>query len=161
MQSYLQIRTFNHQGRANYAENYTTSLQQTNVHSRNVPSDESFDVERDVVQRSHRYVTRDLTNSSLTSTIPRNELSDSRIINETPIIVQFEGPDDPCNPRGWSLTRRVLYTANVGMIALLVGAAGAIDSAVLTKAAREFGVGESVEALATGLVRILMPSGDP
>lgn len=160
MQSYLQIRAFNHQGRANYAENYNISLQQTNVDSRSGPPG-LFDVERAATQRTHRDITKDLTHSSPAPAIPRNELLDSNIINEGPIVVHFEGPDDPCNPRSWSLTRRVLYTANVGIIALVIGAAGAIDSAVLTKAAKEFGVGENVEALATGLVRIPLPSGNP
>lgn len=40
------------------------------------------------------------------------------------------------------------------MIALVVGLAASIDSAVIPNAAAEFGVSEIVEALATGLVSI-------
>ncbi|KAL7934245.1 major facilitator superfamily domain-containing protein [Trichoderma chlorosporum] len=40
---------------------------------------------------------------------------------------------------------------NLGGIALVVGLAGSIDSAVITRAAHDFGVSEVAEALATGL----------
>ncbi|KAL7910272.1 major facilitator superfamily domain-containing protein [Trichoderma velutinum] len=66
-------------------------------------------------------------------------------------VVGFEGPNDPLNPRNWSLTKRVFCTLNVGIIALVVGMAASIDSAVITRAAKEFGVSEVAEALATGL----------
>lgn len=67
-------------------------------------------------------------------------------------VVGFEGPNDPLNPRNWSLTKRVFCTLNVGIIALVVGMAASIDSAVISRAAQEFGVSEVAEALATGLV---------
>lgn len=69
-------------------------------------------------------------------------------------VVGFEGPDDPLSPRNWSVTKRILYTFNVGIIALVVGMAASIDSAVIPNAAEEFRVSEIVEALATGLVSI-------
>ncbi|EHK45901.1 hypothetical protein TRIATDRAFT_182617, partial [Trichoderma atroviride IMI 206040] len=65
--------------------------------------------------------------------------------------VSFEGPNDPLNPRNWSLTKRVFCTFNVGMIALVVGMAASIDSAVIARAAKDFGVSQVAEALATGL----------
>lgn len=68
------------------------------------------------------------------------------------IIVDFAGPSDPANPRNWSITKRVLLTMNLGLIALLVGFAGAIDSTVMFEAAKELGVSEVTESLATGLV---------
>lgn len=67
-------------------------------------------------------------------------------------VVGFEGPNDPLNPRNWSLAKRVFCTLNVGIIALVVGLAASIDSAVISRAAQEFGVSEVAEALATGLV---------
>ncbi|KAJ9635640.1 uncharacterized protein PV06_02865 [Exophiala oligosperma] len=66
-------------------------------------------------------------------------------------LVKFEGPDDPLCPRNWSRTKRILYTFNVGLIALVVGTAASIDSAVIPQAAADFRVSEIVEALATGL----------
>jgi hypothetical protein len=67
-------------------------------------------------------------------------------------VVGFEGPNDPLNPRNWSLTKRIFCTLNVGIIALVVGMAASIVSAVISRAAKEFGVSEVAEALATGLV---------
>ncbi|TFB01331.1 putative efflux pump kojT [Trichoderma ghanense] len=66
-------------------------------------------------------------------------------------VVGFEGPHDPLSPRNWSLTKRMLCTINVGFIALVVGMAASIDSAVIKRAAEEFGVSDVAEALATGL----------
>ncbi|PTB64678.1 MFS general substrate transporter [Trichoderma citrinoviride] len=66
-------------------------------------------------------------------------------------VVGFEGPNDPLSPRNWSLTKRMLCTLNVGIIALVVGMAASIDSAVIQRAAEDFGVSEVAEALATGL----------
>lgn len=83
----------------------------------------------------------DLENTVATNT-PFNKL----------FLVGFEGPQDPLKPRNWSVTKRVLCTLNVGVIALVVGTAASIDSAVIPQAAADFGVSEIVEALATGLV---------
>jgi hypothetical protein len=70
------------------------------------------------------------------------------------IIVDFDSPSDPAHPRNWSIIKRALLTLNLGSIALLAGFAGAIDSAVLIEAAKELGVGEITESLATGLVNL-------
>jgi hypothetical protein len=78
-------------------------------------------------------------------------------VSEENFIVEFDGPSDPANPRNWSLLKRILVTASLGNIALLVGIAGAIDSAVLPQAAHDYGVGEVPESLATGLVIIFLP----
>ncbi|KAH6605320.1 hypothetical protein Trco_007027 [Trichoderma cornu-damae] len=66
-------------------------------------------------------------------------------------VVGFEGPHDPLSPRNWSVTKRILCTINFGFIALVVGMAASIDSAVIARAAKDYGVSEIAEALATGL----------
>jgi hypothetical protein len=65
-------------------------------------------------------------------------------------IVSWEGPDDPLNPRNWSVTKRVMVTLQVGLISAAVGAASGIDATALPQAAKEFGVSDVVESLATG-----------
>jgi hypothetical protein len=82
-------------------------------------------------------------------------LEHHRHVSGKAFIVGFEGDHDPLKPRNWSLVKRILFTANVGIIALVVGTAASIDSAAIPQAAAEFGVSEVVEALATGLVSIL------
>ncbi|KAI8713573.1 MFS domain-containing protein [Fusarium sp. LHS14.1] len=69
-------------------------------------------------------------------------------------IVSWEGPDDPLNPRNWSVTERVMVTLQVGLISAAVGAASGIDATALPQAAKEFGVSDVVESLATGLYLI-------
>lgn len=69
-------------------------------------------------------------------------------------VVAFEGNNDPSKPHNWSTTRRLCATAMVALIALVVGAAASIDSPATHRAALEFGVGDVVEILATGLFLI-------
>lgn len=68
-------------------------------------------------------------------------------------LVGFTAPADQNNPRDWSTTKKIIITLNLGNMALLSGFAGAIDSAVVRKAASDLEVTETVESLATGLVR--------
>lgn len=81
-----------------------------------------------------------------------HDLGPANSLSSKTFLVGFEGPQDPLNPRNWSLAKRILCTLNVGLIALVVGTAASIDSAVIPQAAADFGVSEIVEALATGLV---------
>ncbi|KAL6354967.1 hypothetical protein LRP88_12325 [Fusarium phalaenopsidis] len=66
-------------------------------------------------------------------------------------IVSWDGPDDPLNPRNWSVIKRVMVTLQVGLISTAVGAASGIDATALPQAAKEFGVSDVVESLATGI----------
>lgn len=70
---------------------------------------------------------------------------------EQVFIVGWEGPDDPLNPRNWTLARRVGCTLQISLIAAGVGAASGIDATVLPQAAESLGVSEVAESLATGL----------
>ncbi|KAK7202386.1 major facilitator superfamily domain-containing protein [Myxozyma melibiosi] len=65
-------------------------------------------------------------------------------------IVGWDGPDDPSNPRNFSLTIKLGTTLIVAMIAFVVGAASATDSAVLKQSSEEFHVSEVVGSLSTG-----------
>lgn len=67
------------------------------------------------------------------------------------LVVDWDGPDDPLNPRNWSFIRRFSATLIISSIAFMVGAAAPIDSAVLPQAAADLGVSEIVETLAVGV----------
>ncbi|KAK9359552.1 major facilitator superfamily domain-containing protein [Lipomyces starkeyi] len=69
-------------------------------------------------------------------------------------IVGWDRPDDPANPRNFSIGRKIMTTLIVGAIALVVGAASATDAAVLPQAAEEFHVSDVAESLATGIYLI-------
>lgn len=66
-------------------------------------------------------------------------------------VVNFQGPDDPCNPHNWSKLTRIRATVLVACIGAIVGIASSIDSLILSNAAEEFHVSEIVESMATGL----------
>lgn len=65
-------------------------------------------------------------------------------------VVGWAGPDDPLNPHNWPVAKRIRVTLQISMIAFFVGIASGIDATVLPQAAREFGVSEVAESLATG-----------
>ncbi|KAL4865792.1 hypothetical protein BDV12DRAFT_144592 [Aspergillus spectabilis] len=65
--------------------------------------------------------------------------------------VDWASPDDPFCPQNWPTLRRVFATLSVCLIALVTTMASAIDAAVISEAASEFGVSEVSESLATGL----------
>ncbi|KIW23288.1 uncharacterized protein PV07_11499 [Cladophialophora immunda] len=84
----------------------------------------------------------------------------TRVVNgESILIVEWDGPDDPLNPRNWSLFRRLSATFIISSIAFMVGAAAPIDAAVLPQAARDLGVSEVTETLAVGIFLIGFGAG--
>lgn len=66
-------------------------------------------------------------------------------------VVGYEGADDPNDPHNWSFLTRIGCTINIAAIGCVVGFASAVDSSFLPQAAKEFGVSEVVESLATAL----------
>ncbi|KAF4956243.1 hypothetical protein FSARC_11642 [Fusarium sarcochroum] len=73
---------------------------------------------------------------------------------ESIFIVSWEDADDPLNPKNWSVAKWVLVTLQVGLISTAVGGASGIDATALPQAAKDFGVSEVAESLATGLYLI-------
>jgi hypothetical protein len=65
--------------------------------------------------------------------------------------VGFTGPDDPFNPKTWSTLHRIGATLLVCSVAFVATLASAIDAAVLTNTAEEFGVSDVAGSLATAL----------
>ncbi|KAK2774665.1 major facilitator superfamily transporter [Colletotrichum kahawae] len=74
-------------------------------------------------------------------------------------VVGWAGPDDPLDPHNWSLARRIGVTLQISVIALFVGAASGIDATVLPQAAKDLGVSEVAESMATGLYLVGMGVG--
>jgi hypothetical protein len=69
---------------------------------------------------------------------------------EKVFIVDWETPNDPQNPRNWSVVYRLWVTINVACIAFVVGAASSCDTAILPQAAEEFKVVDVVESMSIG-----------
>lgn len=69
-------------------------------------------------------------------------------------VVGYESPDDPNDPHNWSTPRRLRCTVVLALIGAVVGFASAVDSPAIPQAAKDFGVSEVVESLATGIFLI-------
>lgn len=74
-------------------------------------------------------------------------------------VVGWEGPDDPLNPRNWSIAKKIGCTLQISLIAVTVGAASGIDATMLPQAAADLGVSETAESLDTGIYLIGMGLG--
>ncbi|KUJ08846.1 MFS general substrate transporter [Mollisia scopiformis] len=81
----------------------------------------------------------------------RTNADDKQPEREKVFVVGYESETDPMDPHNWSYTTRILATIMIAWIGFIVGFASAVDSAALTQAAKEFGVAEVTESLATGL----------
>lgn len=80
--------------------------------------------------------------------LPCLSRQNTRIVEGRPVlIVEWDGPDDPLNPRNWPFARRFTATLVITSIAFMVGAAASIDTAVLPQAADSLGVSHVVEIL--------------
>jgi hypothetical protein len=71
-------------------------------------------------------------------------------------IVDWEGQNDPHNPRNWSVAYRVWIILNVALIAFVVGAASSTDTAILPQAAADFGVSDVVESMTIGMYNSIL-----
>lgn len=70
---------------------------------------------------------------------------------ETVFVVGYESEQDDMNPHNWGYGTRIFATILIACIGFIVGFASSVDSAALPQAAADFGVGEVVEILATGI----------
>ena len=69
-------------------------------------------------------------------------------------VVGYESESDPLDPHNWSFAHKIRCTILVASIGWAVGFASAIDSAAIPQAAKDFGVSEVVESMATGIFLI-------
>ncbi|KAL8946076.1 MAG: hypothetical protein Q9222_007478 [Ikaeria aurantiellina] len=71
--------------------------------------------------------------------------------NRKVFVVGYESGGDSLNPHNWGYGARIWATVNIAFIGWIVGFASSVDSAALEQAAKDFGVSEVVESMATGL----------
>ncbi|KAJ9615033.1 hypothetical protein H2200_001107 [Cladophialophora chaetospira] len=71
----------------------------------------------------------------------------TRIVNGRAIfVVDWDGPEDPTNPRNWPFTKRLRVMIIVCLIGGLISVASSLDGAVLPQAAHNLGVSEVAES---------------
>ncbi|KUI61449.1 hypothetical protein VP1G_08618 [Cytospora mali] len=123
------------------------------------------DSDRDSTISAHRvptaatqYTARAALGHSLTGVHARDRRTHEGK-GEKVFVVGWEGTDDPLNPRNWAVARRASCTLQISLIACAVGLASGIDATVLPQAAKDLGVSEVAESLATGLYLVGMGVG--
>lgn len=70
---------------------------------------------------------------------------------KNPDLVEFDGPDDPGNPKNWPKPRRWRITASMGMMTFVVTFASSIFSVAIDSVSKEYHVGTVVATLGVSL----------
>ncbi|EME39391.1 hypothetical protein DOTSEDRAFT_91758 [Dothistroma septosporum NZE10] len=91
-----------------------------------------------------------LDNQASSDSITTTSL-DEKEDSQEPIIVGWEGPDDPLNPRNWPIPRRCLIFAILWINVFAVDWASSADSQAGSRIASAFHVSEEAEALSPSL----------
>jgi hypothetical protein len=66
-------------------------------------------------------------------------------------LVEFDGPDDPGNPKNWSKRKRWAITASMGAMTFTVTFSSSIFSVAIPQVAEEYGVSYVVATLGVAL----------
>ena len=102
----------------------------------------------------------DLDHDSEKADSPPNGIDEHSQPNETPQsidtkypdgLVEFDGPDDPSNPKNWSNSRKWAVTASMGWMTFVVTFASSIFSVATDAVSEEFGIDRVVSTLGISL----------
>ena len=66
-------------------------------------------------------------------------------------LVDFDGPDDPGNPRNWTARKRIAVTTSMGLMTFVVTFSSSIWSVCITVVAEEFHIGYVTSTLGVAL----------
>ncbi|KAI1870426.1 uncharacterized protein JN550_005354 [Neoarthrinium moseri] len=113
-------------------------------------SSESYTAAHRVQTAATQYTARAALGHSLTGVLARDRRTHEGK-GEKVFVVGWEGPDDPLNPRNWSIAKRAGCTLQISLIAAAVGCASGIDATILPQAAADLGVSDVAESLDTGM----------
>lgn len=80
---------------------------------------------------------------------------------DSPIIVTFDGPDDPLNPQNWPTWKKMIRNIMTASVAFIAGFGSSIDAPVISQAAKEFRVSEDTQSLATVVFLVGFGCGAP
>lgn len=67
--------------------------------------------------------------------------------SKDPNLVEFDGPDDPGNPKNWSVKRRAAITISMGWMTFVVTFSSSIFAVAIEPVSQEFGIGTVVATL--------------
>ena len=108
-------------------------------------------------QRIQQAVRRDLSERE-NGTLKKQPPAPAIAASDDYILIGWDGRDDPLNPANQSITRKVIMTSLVALIALVVTAASSIDACGVKEYSEHFQVSQVVGSLATGMMEFLWQS---
>lgn len=68
-----------------------------------------------------------------------------------PSLVEFDGPDDPGNPKNWTVRKRVSITVSMGMMTFAVTFSSSIFAVAIEPVSQEFNIGTVTATLGVSL----------
>lgn len=68
-----------------------------------------------------------------------------------PNLVVFDGPDDPGNPKNWSVRRRIVITMSMAMMTFVVTFSSSIFAVAIQPVSEEFHIGTTTATLGVSL----------
>ncbi|KAF2170976.1 hypothetical protein M409DRAFT_18946 [Zasmidium cellare ATCC 36951] len=80
-------------------------------------------------------------------TPPQGEPQPPSQLPKDPNLVEFDGPDDPGNPKNWSVKRRAAITISMGWMTFVVTFSSSIFAVAIEPVSQEFGIGSVVATL--------------
>lgn len=84
-----------------------------------------------------------------------------KAVEQDPIIVEFDGPDDQDNPQNWPASKKAIVTIFLSAIGFVVGFGSSIDTPVIPQASEHFHISDVSESLATSLFLVGFGVGTP
>lgn len=118
------------------------------------PIDDKKDVEAQMEEQRVQILVE-----GLTSTADEEKPQAEQLPPRDPNLVEFDGPDDPGNPKNWSVKRRTAITISMGMMTFVVTFSSSIFAVAIEPVSREFGIGEVVSTLGvTFFLLVCLPS---
>ncbi len=73
-------------------------------------------------------------------------------------LVEFDGPDDPDNPKNWTVRRRATITIAMGLMTFVVTFSSSIFAVAIEPVAQEFNVGIPVTTLGVSFFLLVSDS---
>ena len=111
------------------------------------PEKETLDLDGDIEKQAHGQLPLQETVD-----LPETEALD-------PSIVEFDGPDDPDNPKNWTARRRAAITIAMGLMTFVVTFSSSIFAVAIQPVSEEFNVGTPVATLGVSFFLLVSASG--
>ena len=104
---------------------------------------------------------KDIEKQTAEEDITQQATTEDETPQPNPDIVEFDGPDDPDNPKNWTPTRRACITVCMGLMTFVVTFSSSIFAIAIAPVAEEFNVGTPVATLGVSFFLLVQHPSDP